>query len=45
MTTKTWTMYGALHPTSGIERLNFKQKHGGGGLISIEKCVRLEEEN
>ena len=38
-------MYEALHPTSDIERLNFKQKHGGGGLISIEKCVRLEEEN
>ena len=38
-------MYGALHPKSSIDRLYLKQKHGRRGLISIEMCVRLEENN
>ena len=42
-TRKTLTMYGALHPKSGIDRLYLKRKHGGRGLISIEMCVRLGE--
>ena len=42
---KTLTMYGALHPKSDIYRLYLKQKHEGRGLISIETCVRLEENN
>ena len=42
---KTLTMYGALHPKSGIDRLYLKQKHGRRGLISIEMCVRLMENN
>ena len=45
MTRKTLTMYGALHPKSDIDRLYLKRKHGGRGLISIETCVRLEENN
>ena len=38
-------IYGALHSKSDIDRLYLKQKHGGRGLISIEMCVRLEENN
>ena len=42
---KTLTMYGAFHPKSDIDRLYLKRKHGGRGLISIEMCLRLEENN
>ena len=42
-TRKTLTMYGALHPKSDIDRLCLKRKYGGRGLISIETCVRSEE--
>ena len=42
---KTLMMYGALHPKSDIDRLYLKRKHGGRGLISIEMCLRLEENN
>ena len=44
-TRKTLMMYGAFHLNSDIDRLYLKQKHGGRGLISIETCVRLEENN
>ena len=44
-TRKTLTMYGALHPKSDIDRLYLKRKYGGRGLISIETCVRSEENN
>ena len=44
-TRKTLTMYGALHPKSDIDRLYLKRKHGGRGLISIETCVRSEQNN
>ena len=40
---KTLMMYGALHPKSDIDRLYLKRKHGGRGLISIEICVKSEE--
>ena len=36
-------MYGALHPKSDVERLYLKRKEGGRGLISLESCVREEE--
>ena len=42
---KTLTMYGAFHPKSDIDRLYLKRKHGGRGLVSIEMCLRLEENN
>ena len=42
---KTLTIYGAFHPKSDIDRLYLKRKHGGRGLISIEMCLRLEENN
>ena len=44
-TKETLIMYGALQPKSDIDRLYLERKHGGRGLISIEMCVRLEENN
>ena len=44
-TRNTVTMYGALHPKSDIDRLYLKRKHGVRDLISIERCVRSEENN
>ena len=38
-------MYGALHSKSDIDRLYLNWKHGGRGFISIEMCVRFEENN
>ena len=40
---KTMTMYGGLHPKSNIDRLYVKRKEGGRGLISVERCIREEE--
>ena len=36
-----FTMYGALHPKSDVDRLCIPRKEGGRGLISIEDCVEL----
>ena len=40
-TRKLFTIYGALHPKSDVDRLYIPRKEGGGGLISIEDCVEL----
>ena len=40
-TRKVFTMYGALHPKSDVDRLYIPRKEGGRGLISIEDCVEL----
>ena len=40
---KTMTMYGALHPKSDVDRLYIKRKEGARGLMSVECCVREEE--
>ena len=40
---KIKTMYGMLHPKSDVVRLYLKRKEGGRGLISVESCVREEE--
>ena len=40
-TSKLFTIYGALHSKSDVERLYISIKEGGGGLISIEDCVEL----
>ena len=37
------TMYGGLHPKSDVDRLYVKRKEGGRGLISVEQCIREEE--
>ena len=40
---KTMTMYGGLHPKSDVDILYVKRKKGGRGLISVERCIREEE--
>ena len=40
---KTMTIYGELHPKSDEDRLYVKRKEGGRGLISVEQCIREEE--
>ena len=36
-------MYGALHLKSDVDRLYIKRKEGGRGLISVEHCVKEEQ--
>ena len=40
-TRKLFTIYGALHPKSDVDRLYIPRKERGRGLISIEDCVDL----
>ena len=40
-TTKLFTIFGALHTKSDVERLYIPRKEGERGLISIEDCVEL----
>ena len=40
-TRKLFTIYGALHPKSDVDRLYIPRKEGRRGLISIEDCVEL----
>ena len=40
-TRKLFTIYGALHAKSDVERLYIPRKEGGRGFISIEDCVEL----
>ena len=40
-TRKLFTIYGALHPKSDVDRLYLPRKEGGRGLTSIEDCVEL----
>ena len=40
-TRKLFTIYGALHPKSDVDRLYIPRKEGGRGLISIENYVEL----
>ena len=40
-TRKLFTIYGALHPKSDVDRLHIPRKEGGRSLISIEDCVEL----
>ena len=40
-TRKMFTIYGALHPKSDVDRLYMPRKEGGRGLIFIEDCVEL----
>ena len=37
------TIYGALHLKSDVDRLYVKRKEGGRGLMSVERCVKEEE--
>ena len=36
-----FTIYGAIHPNSDVDRLYIARKEGGRGLISTEDCVEL----
>ena len=36
-----FTIYGALHPKSDVDRLYIPRKEGGRGLISTEDCAKL----
>ena len=40
-TRKFFTIYGALHPKSDVDRLYIPRKEGRRGLISIEARVEL----
>ena len=40
-TRKLFTIYGALHPKSDVDRLYIPRKKEGRGLISVEDCVEL----
>ena len=40
-TSKLFTIYGALHPKSDVDRLYKPRKEGERGLISIDDCVEL----
>ena len=40
---KTMTMSRGLHPKRDVDRLYVKRKQGGRGLISVERCIREEE--
>ena len=40
-TRRLFTIYGALHPKSDVDRLYIPRKEGGRGLVSIEDCVEL----
>ena len=40
-TRKLFTIYGALHPKSDVDRLYLPRKEGGRGLISTEDCIKL----
>ena len=36
-------MCGGLHTKSDVDRLYVERKQGGRGLISVEQCIREEE--
>ena len=36
-------MYGALHPKGYVYRLHVQRKKGSRGLISVERCVKEQE--
>ena len=40
---KTTAKYGVLYPNSDVDRLYINRKEGGRGLMSVEYCVREEE--
>ena len=40
-TRQLFTIYGALHPNSDVDRLYIPRKEGGRGLIFIEDYVEL----
>ena len=37
------TMYGAIQPKSDVDKLHIKRKERGRGLMSVERCVRKDD--
>ena len=44
-TRKFMTMHGPLHPKNDVDRVYLTRGMGRRGLISCEKCTRMEESN
>ena len=44
-TRKIMTMAGMFHQKGDVDRLYLMKKDGGGGMISVEDCARMEEKN
>jgi len=44
-TRKILTMNGIFHKKGNVDRLYLKRNEGGRGLMSVEDCVRIEENN
>ena len=42
-TRKLLTVYRCMHPQADVDRLYWKRKEGGRGLINIEDCITVEE--
>ena len=42
-TRKMMTVYEALHPKAGVDRLFVHRKNEGGGLMSMEDTIAYEE--
>ena len=42
-TRKILTINGVFHRKGNVDRLYIKREHGGRGLISIEYCVKMED--
>ena len=40
---KFMKMHGAVHPKSDIDRVYLSREMGGRGLITCERCTRMEE--
>ena len=41
-TRKLLTIYKTSHPRADVDRLYFKIREGGRGLISVQNCVEVE---
>ena len=44
-TRKILTMSGVFHRKGNVDRLYIKRENGGRGFISIEDCIKIEENN
>lgn len=42
---KLMTVNKTLHPKADVRRLYVSRENGGRGLMSVEECVRLEEQS
>ena len=40
---KLLTMRRSVHPRADVDRLYWKRKNGGKGLLSVDECVKIEK--